>query len=486
MKLTIRDFLIISMAVVFCGGGPVQAQYPQLVLVTEPEPVVGFSESEPIQVRFTGVDQPIEGAAILFAPLSDTTDTYLNPMSSITNADGLAETMIMAGVEAIDFDVQISVPRDDGIVPLTIHVRIASSAGLAEAEYPGDFSSMQEAIDALADGGTLRIDGGVHKMEPTFIRGKTVHIKGAGPNCRVPGQRRGRSFGTVLVAPRLDRVTAPEEAQGSWHFVNAGGSVSDLRIIGGDAGIATRETGLNSGQPLTVSNTCISHTVRGIHHKAAAPLAVSDTVIKRVFWNGISISPSIIGVHLTPHSVQNVWIFDPENVCLYYENTAAAVQDDYLVNCSGGGIMAINSTIWVDETIIINAAKAGILMSASWGDFYGNIIIGTDMFPKNEPDPGKRILGDGIVALNDSTVYILESNIEMTERAAVSNYGSYVAIGDNDFRCQAMDLVGELYDGTNFLFDDLLNNKCGCPFANGPCHMESSSLAPPAPVGGLE
>jgi hypothetical protein len=475
------------MAILFCGGSAVHAQALQLELLTDLEPVVGFSESAPIQVRFSGVDRPIEGAAVSFTPLTDPADTYLSVMRDITDADGLAGTMIMAGVEPIDFDVQISVSglEYDGVEPLTVHVRVAASAGLLEVEYPGDFSSMQEAIDVLADGGTLRIAAGIHEMEPTFIRGKTVHIRGSGPNCWIPGRRGRWSFGTVLVSPEVDRVTAPEEAQGSLHFIEADGSVSNLRITGGDAGIATRGTGRQPGRPLSISNTCITNTVRGIHHKSTTPLSVSNTVIRGTAWNGISVSPPepVLGDTIT---FQAVIVFASQAFCMYFENTAATVSDDQLANCAHGGIAARQSAITVLDTLIVNVKKAGILLEDSYGYIANNIILGTDEWPVPGTNPQEYVFGDAILVSLGSTAYIIDNYTMNSMRAAIANFGSFAALSDNRLSCQSMDLNGEPLGDDDFIFDDLGGNLCGCPFANGNCGVTSSSVAPPPPVGGLE
>jgi len=484
MKLTLRAFVLISLVVNFCGGGAAYAQSLTLELLTDPEPLVGYSESAPIQVRLSGEDRPIRDAVISFAPLSDMADTYLSALSDTTSADGLAGTTIMAGMETVDFDVRISA-RNYDVAPLMVHVRVASDAGLPEADYPGDFRSMQEAIDALADGGTLRIAKGIFPMEPTYIRGKTVHIRGGGSNCRNPGRSRSESNETVLVAPSYDRVTAPEDVNGSWHYIDAGGSMVDLRMTGGDAGLATRETREGASRPLTVSNVCLTDMVRGIHHKASAPLHVSDTVIKKVLWNAISFAPLEFLPDSGPSTIADLEIVDPENVCLYFENEVATVHDDYLVNCSNGGILAVNSALWVDETIIVNAGKTGISLVSSWAVLFDNILLGTNCIPSIS-DPEQCLAGDGVLAWDNSIVYMFESNIDSSDRSAVSNYGSYVEIGDNRFSCQTVDLVGEELFGNSFDYEDLLDNKCGCPLANGPCELSSGTVAPPAPVGGLE
>jgi hypothetical protein len=484
MKRNFYRFAVIAILIVFGGGSVVSAEtrHSRLVLLTEPEPTVSFSMRVVIQVRFLDPDaQPIPDAFISFAPQSDTADTELRNLNALTNSDGVAETYIEAGVQEIDFDVLI-IARDDDVPPLTVHVRVVPEDGLLKVKWPSNkFRSIQDAINALADGGTLKIAKGVYEIDPIFIRGKTVHIKGSGSSCKMRNSKKGKgSLGTVLMAPVKDRVANPDEVVASLHFIDAGGSVKNLNLVGGDAGIAGRETDLGSSKPLEVNNTCITDAGRGIHWKATAQLTVTDTFLKDIKWNGISISPSKISSIEIMHSVENVFIWAPQNFCIYVENSAAGIANDYLVNCQGGGIAATNSVIWVDETIILNAKKAGIFLEASYGDLYDNIILGTDA------DPDTGFMGDGVVAWDGSTVYMFENNIEITDRAAVSNFGSYVALGDNHFRCQSFDMNGEKYLALDFVYNDLLDNLCGCPIANGPCSMVSSSLEPPPPVGGLE
>lgn len=75
------------------------------------------------------------------------------------------------------------------------------------------------------------------------------------------------------------------------------------------------------------------------------------------------------------------------------------------------------------------------------------------------------------------------TRIEASARAGLSNFGSEVAIGSNDFDCNEFDLDGEA-DFINlslpYSFDNLGDNTCGCGNAATTCKVVSSSLEPPS------
>ncbi len=99
------------------------------------------------------------------------------------------------------------------------------------------------------------------------------------------------------------------------------------------------------------------------------------------------------------------------------------------------------------------------------------------------------LFGDGIMLAAGSgpaSATVSFSRVEQSVRAGIASFGGGVALGDSLLRCQSLDLNGELYLDRPFRFDDLGGNTCGCPEASGSCSVVSSSLQPPAPVGGLE
>ncbi len=98
---------------------------PYLVLLTEAEPLVSFSERVAIRVQFMdGNDNPVSDAFLTFEPQQETADTVLTSRNASTDASGVAETFIEAGVQQVDFDVLVSVFQDDSVEPLTVRVRV--------------------------------------------------------------------------------------------------------------------------------------------------------------------------------------------------------------------------------------------------------------------------------------------------------------------------------------------------------------------------
>jgi hypothetical protein len=81
-------------------------------------------------------------------------------------------------------------------------------------------------------------------------------------------------------------------------------------------------------------------------------------------------------------------------------------------------------------------------------------------------------------------------SIETSARAAVSAFGTSVALADSHIECNTIDLNGELYQPESNVaeaasFDDQGGNICGCAGEARSCKVLSSGLAPPKPPGGV-
>ena len=76
-----------------------------------------------------------------------------------------------------------------------------------------------------------------------------------------------------------------------------------------------------------------------------------------------------------------------------------------------------------------------------------------------------------------------------SDRVAVSNFGSAIDIRDSELFCATFDIQSEEIEGTKATFGDLEGTECGCDPSDPPpreCIIDSSAIAPPKPVGGLE
>ena len=415
MKLTSRIFLVISMAVVFCGGGAVQAQYPQLTLVTDPEPVVGFSESAPIQVRFSGVDRPIEGAAISFTPQSDMADTYLSLLRDITDADGMAETLIEAGDEEVDFDILISVPDDDTVVPLTVRVRVLSNPDEPPAivNYPSpEAPTLQAAVDLVADGGTVEVGPGVFR-ERLVIADKDVHIIGSGSGI---GWRRGFRR-TVLAAPRPRQLSPFYESDALIEFRSGGGSISNIALRGGDIGVE-----LNAATQVVIENTKIRNVGYGVAGKATA-IIVADSMITNVLGNAILI------LEAAAMDLFDNWIFDADQVGILVYNFESSggvinIASQTLWFSGQGGIVVVGGLkpVYISDCQVNFSGITGLLLIAT------NLVevLDTNIFAVTETSApiNYQSVADGLVAHNSSQVNIINSKFEYADRVGVMYSGS--------------------------------------------------------------
>jgi len=101
----------------------------------------------------------------------------------------------------------------------------------------------------------------------------------------------------------------------------------------------------------------------------------------------------------------------------------------------------------------------------------------------------ETLLGDGIVTWSHeglASSRIFASQIENSERAAVSSFGAHVRLGSLVLQCQAFDLAAEPWNQQPASYEDLGGVLCGCPEANGSCFAETYALEPPQAIGGLE
>jgi hypothetical protein len=100
------------------------------------------------------------------------------------------------------------------------------------------------------------------------------------------------------------------------------------------------------------------------------------------------------------------------------------------------------------------------------------------------PDVKTTGLGDGVVFVGDpvsATGSVVQSRIENAARAAISSFGSHVAVESTVLECNPIDLDGEIYLRSSFEFEDKGDNVCSCAGASVACVVLSSNITPPTP-----
>ena len=368
------------------------------------------------------------------------------------------------------------------------------------------FPTIQSAIDALPDGGTLRFSEAVVRVEePLFVRAKRIVIEGDG----CAEQKSGRRGGTHLVGPKAGSLAEFDAVRALINFepaeagkVGGGGTVRNLKLSGFDAGI--RATG-NAG-PVVVEKVCITETDRGIAWSAVASLTARKILIRDIVWNGASIAAvtSLAGafVHFSDVTILNV-----AGACVYYQNVQAVVVGSLFNFCgSTATIASLNSNLYVADTNIIGSNGPGIAISGGsafitetfvnqargfgillhdvvHGDIENVHIKDTTAFGSG---PQAGLYGDAVTIVGGSAngpVWVTDSFVETAAHSGVANYGAFVSIGDLRIQCTLFHVEGEPLGTKSFTYSDLGGMKCGCPTAAGACQAVSgASPAPPGPV----
>jgi hypothetical protein len=394
-------------------------------------------------------------------------------------------------------------------------------------EWPRDrdeFPTLQSAIDALRDGGRLKVSTGRFDLrEPLIVRNKRITFEGAGCGEALPlGKTKTDRF-THLAGPRPERITSFGEVAGLLTYVGTGGGVvRGLKLSGFDAGIriVANDTGEVSRATLTVEDTCIAETGRGIVSSAPAGKIVAQNVLIRdVLWNGISISPSVFGtLFQSIFTSFGLAVVNTGQACVVMKNSAFTAFQNHFDACGynggppglGGGLLAVNAgvnfiesttnvtngpgiaanggTTLIQHTSVIRSALgAGILLfEPLYAQLKESHVLLTAPFPAGHVHAGN--FGDGVIVAGQGTVWVGDSLIHTNARAGVSNLGSFVDLGSSKLTCNGFDLEGEPYplSTDNFLFNDRGGNKCGCPLASQECEAVSAVFVPPLPVQVVE
>jgi hypothetical protein len=372
-------------------------------------------------------------------------------------------------------------------------------------EWPNRaFATIQSAIDALPDGGTLRFTQAVVRVdEPLFVRGKRIVIEGNGCDELSPRPRAG----THLVGPRAERLAEFDAVRALINFAPgepgdpaSGGTIRNLKVSGFDAGIRATGDASSPGGAVVVEKVCITNTGRGIAWPAAAGLSLKNVLIRDVAWNGASIAPATMLAGAFVH-FGGVTILNASGACVYYQNVQAVVVGSIFNFCGASGtIVSLNSNVVVADTSIAGSHGPGIAISGGsafvndtflnqatgFGILLHNVVHGdvenvhikdTSAFPTGGQ---AGLYGDAVTVVGGTAngmVWVTDSLIENAAHSGVANYGAFASVGDLKIQCTLFDLEGEVLNGKNFTYSDLGGLKCGCPTAGGSCEAVSESNA---------
>ena len=389
-------------------------------------------------------------------------------------------------------------------------------------DWPGrDSRTLQEALDAVPDGGTLRIAPGSFQInQPLFVSNKLITIEGAGcpetpagsdkcgnPDTTTTSTTSRATRFTHLIGPRRDTFVEARLSVGLFNFLNAGGTVRGLKLSGFDAGIVTLPFARDPASParaLTLRESCVRDAVRGVVLMAPAAFNIVKSRISAVMWNGISAGTA---GQFTQVQGQEIVIEEAANACTVLGGGSFSFTNSVFSNCGqGGGITVTNggTLTLVNSTVannngpgvsVLNNSHATIQQPLPIGNFMvinGNRIAGIfvkqsiahiiNTFIVHTLPTSDGKFGDGVLAVLSPGVFIQGTGIEDSDRSGVSVFGGFVQLSSTQIRCVAFHLNNETHLGLEGTFHDAGGNSCGCPEANAGCVSQSAGLEAPEPL----
>ncbi len=381
---------------------------------------------------------------------------------------------------------------------------VCGGDGTMVVNWPDEsFESLQEAVDAVPDGGTLRLGAGEFVVEQPIVRkGKRIHIVGAGcsmcpPRSTRPGERVNRPiFGAGLPQATdgpTTRLVAPpspvfvDVRSGIFELNDAGGTIRNLELSGGYSGILATSSGDGIPPSLTVQGVRIRHAEHGILWTVPAALHVKGSLIEDTASHGILVAglgaseehPDFLW---EPKAVvHNTLVRNARGACMLFDQTPGYVSNVSLGPCDGApGIVALGAPLFVNTSRIRRATSAGILFWESDG------LVSQSVIQETAPDSDGRF-GDGVIGVlspEGTTITLQHNYIREVARAGVSLFSAKATLHGVSIECSPIDIAVEndfAGLGVDFELADLGDNECGCPAGTAECHAQSVGLLPSPP-----
>jgi hypothetical protein len=309
-------------------------------------------------------------------------------------------------------------------------------------QAPSDlYPTIQQALDAVADGGSVIIRPGVY-FETLVVR-KHVSIIGAGM---------GGDSRTEIAGLRPTEIVLPNRARGLVNYnPGAGGEIRSLMLRGGDAGIMGVAVDNIRPGAILIQEVAIANSGRGILGNFSA-LTVKDTKIGDTLWNGSSILSGktkffdcdIIGTKGAGIAIWNG-----------VSSESIEIADCNIIGNGGPGISVIGGAqdVWIHNCAINANREAGIkLVNVAAATIESCSASLT--FPTAD-----GFQGEGLGIYHCGAVTLLDSGLEYNSFGII-NFASSIFFGGNFLYANLISLDAESDSGFDPMVDDLGGNLC--------------------------
>lgn len=272
---------------------------------------------------------------------------------------------------------------------------------------PRDARTIQEAIDMVADGGTVHIAPGAY-IESVEIVGKRVNLIGGDRT------RRDRTL-IVDVTPR--EVVPLADARGLVEYGPAGGgSLANLTLVGRDAAVLGRSTdGRTLPSEVRLRNVSMLRNGRGVTG-SFSQLVVQETLISGSLWHGFSACARLLelsGMTIVNATQLGLLVFacqDSQSVAINNATIAG--------NLSGGAAFFGDVAVSITNSLVTGNRVFGVLLVHTPAQA---VLVNTTISGTVEGvHPFISLLGDGLVAMGTGLISMIASNFVGNQRIGVA------------------------------------------------------------------
>jgi len=320
---------------------------------------------------------------------------------------------------------------------------------------PGEFRSVQDAIDAAPNGATILIAAGVYR-ESFRVEGKRLTIIGSDD---------GR---TEISSPGRD-IKLATYANGG------GGELKGLFFQGGDCAVCGIHDGSSIPSALVVKDVTMADGYRGVFGGFSS-LTLKNVTISGTQWHGISVTH--VGVELKFADIE-VHDTGGVGVLVFNDGPGDIVIGGHFHDNAKGGLEIIGHQGAINLVFVVadhNPEFGVFLFEANAGMTLSNLSSNGHSTPTGCHGAGLLVEQSSVVAVTGT---VFSANC-----LGIYNSGSTVAFGNDIFDSNAADLGHE--PGLPSSIDDLGNNVCGDNLGSPnetlhACQDLTLDLQPPSP-----
>lgn len=301
-----------------------------------------------------------------------------------------------------------------GFAPVSIRKPLVAQTERTELNVPGDFNSLQEAVDAIAPGGTIRVAAsgeGVTLWKPLTLRG-------AGN-----GQAILPLLSVIAEAHdvTVERVRVTSE-MGVGLLLYGRAQVREIEIVNNVLAVF-----IDGSAEVSLNNLQVSNNLFGLRVVGSAQVSLSNSKISRNFFSGVEVSNSarlrIVSSQIAHQFLGSGLIAEDFAHVHVSESQVISNAEDGVALAGSAEVSLANSVISLNRQhglFVRDSARVHLSESQLWG----NRLAGLTLFDSTQANLQEvQIFG------NDVGVFLKDSARLQLTKTRVANNGNGLDVG---------------------------------------------------------